>query len=277
MEHTKFSWISSENVQFFAQEWTPENQIIASITLVHGLGEHSSRYQHLAEYYCERGISVLSFDQRGHGRTQGKRGHIPSYNLAMQDIKHFIAENRSRHPESRHFLYGHSLGGAMALYYIMTEKTGIEGAIVTDPGLAAGEPLPPVKLALAKVMAKIAPSVTMANGLDRDNLSRDPQVVQRYNNDPLVHNQVSASLGMDLFSKGAWMIENAASLDIPLLLMYGTGDHLVDLSAIRSFIKNAEGKVTSRAWDGFFHEIHNEPEQKEVFDFTINWIKSKIS
>ena len=277
MEHTEFSWTSPENVQFFAQEWTPANQIIASITLVHGLGEHSSRYQHLAEYYCEEGISVLSYDQRGHGRTQGKRGHIPSYSLAMQDIKHFISENRSRHPGSRHFLYGHSLGGAMALYYTLKEKAGITGTIVTDPGLAPGDPLPPAKLALAKVMAKIAPSYTLPNGLDRDNLSRDREVVQRYNDDPLVHDQVSASLGMDLFSKGAWMVENAARLDLPLLLMYGTKDHLVDLTAIRRFIQNAGGLVTSKAWDGFYHEIHNEPEKTEVFDFTINWIKNQIS
>ena len=277
MEHTEFSWNSPDNVQFYAQEWTPSTQLIASITLVHGLGEHSSRYQHLAEYYCEQGISVLSFDQRGHGRTQGKRGHILSYNLAMQDIKHFIAENRSRHPESRHFLYGHSLGGAMALYYTLQEKAGITGTIVTGLGLAPGDPLPPAKLALAKFMAKVAPSFTLPNGLDRNNLSRDREVIQRYIDDPLVHNQVSASLGMNLISRGAWMVENAARLDLPLLLMYGAKDHLVDQSAIHNFLRSADGMVTSKVWEGFYHEIHNEPEQKEVFDFAINWINSKIS
>ncbi len=277
MEHIEFSWTSPDHVQFFAQEWTPSEQVKASITLVHGLGEHSSRYQHLAEYYCGHGISVLSYDQRGHGRTEGKRGHIPSYETAAQDIKHFVAENRERHPGSRHFLYGHSLGGAMALFYAMTEKTGIEGAIVTDPGLAPGVPLPPAKLALAKFMAKVAPSFTLPNGLDRDNLSRDREVVQRYIDDPLVHDQVSASLGMSLFSNGAWMIENAARLDLPLLLMYGTKDHLVDLTAIRSFLQNAGSLVTWKSWDGFFHEIHNELENTDVFDFSINWIKSLIS
>jgi alpha-beta hydrolase superfamily lysophospholipase len=277
MEHTEFSWTSPEHVQFYAQDWTPANHVIASITLVHGLGEHSSRYQHLAEYFCERGISVLSYDQRGHGRTEGKRGHIPSYETAAQDTKHFILENHQRHPDSHHFLYGHSLGGAMALYYTMTEKTGIEGTIVTDPGLAPGDPLPPAKLVLAKFMAKVAPSFTLANGLDRENLSHDREVIQRYIDDPLVHDQVSASLGMNLFSKGAWMIENAAKLDLPLHLMYVTKDHLVDLTAIRNFLQNAGELVTSKAWDGFYHEIHNEPEKNEVFDFTINWIKSRIS
>ncbi len=277
MKHSEFSWQSSDGVTFFAQEWVPENKPVASLTLVHGLGEHSSRYQHFAEYYCNQGISILSYDQRGHGKTTGKRGHIPSFDVAVDDIKHFIFENRSRHPESQHFLYGHSLGGAMALYYSIKMKAGIQAAIITDPCLAPGLPTPPIKLFMARIFASLSPSLTLANGLDRENLSRDVEVVNRYNEDPLVHDQISASLGMDLINKGNWMLENANTLEIPLLLMSGTCDHLVSLEAIRKFSAQANHIITIKEWDGMFHEIHNEPEKAEVFDFTIKWIKSKLS
>lgn len=277
MKHSEFSWQSSDGVQFFAQEWVPDKTPIASITLVHGLGEHSSRYQHFAEYYCNQGISVLSYDQRGHGKTSGKLGHIPSYDIAAEDIKHFIFENKSRHPDNQQFLYGHSLGGAMALYYTLKVKSGITGTIVTDPGLAPGDPVPPAKLFMAKLLSKLAPSLTMTNGLDRSNLSRDVLVVQRYDNDPLVHDQISASLAMNLIRNGEWMLENANTLELPLLLMFGTADHLVNLTTIRDFAAHVNQNATIKEWDGLYHEIHNEPEKTEVFDFTIKWIKSKLS
>jgi alpha-beta hydrolase superfamily lysophospholipase len=277
MKHLESQWTSNNQVKFYVQEWLPDGEIVASITLVHGIGEHSGRYQSMAEYYCSKGISILSYDQRGHGKTEGKRGHIRSYDIAADDIDHFLQENLLRHPNIPHFIYGHSLGGAMALYYCLTNKPDINGAVISAPGLAPGTPFPPIIMFFAKILAKISPSFTMSNRLERKYLSRDPQVEQIYSNDPLVHDQVSASLGMDLITKGAWMVQNAASLEIPTLLMYGTDDHLVNLSSIREFIKHAKPSLLVKEWDGFYHEIHNEPEKQQVYDYVINWIKSKLT
>ncbi len=277
MKHIESEWISNDQVKFFVQEWLPDGEIIASLTLVHGIGEHSGRYQSMAEYYCNNGISVLSYDQRGHGKTEGKRGHIRSYDIAAEDIKHFVEETKTRHLKIPLFLYGHSLGGAMALYYCLTHKPNINGAVISAPGLAPGTPFPPLIMFLAKIMAKLTPSVTLSNGLERKYLSRDRNVEIRYNSDPLVHDQVSASLGMDLVTKGAWMVQNAASLSIPVLLMYGTDDHLVNLPLIHEFVNKAGSSLTVKEWDGFYHEIHNEPEKELVYNYAINWIKSKLT
>jgi len=231
----------------------------------------------MAEYYCGKGISILSYDQRGHGKTEGKRGYIRSYDIAGNDIEHFIQENKTRHPRTPQFLYGHSLGGAMALYYCLSHKPDINGAVISAPGLAPGTPFPPIVMFIAKFLAKIAPSFTISNGLERKYLSRDAEVEMKYSSDPLVHDQVSTSLGNDLVTKGLWMVQNAASLEIPTLFMYGTDDHLVDLSKIREFIKHAKPSLFVKEWDGFYHEIHNEPEKEQVYDYAINWIKSKLT
>ncbi len=186
-----------------------------------------------------------------------------------------LYENRSRHPNIPHYLYGHSLGGALSLYYCFLHNDGIAGVITTGPVLAPGIPVAPIKLFLAKALASIAPSFTMSNGLDRNNLSRDIAVVQRYNSDPLVHPQVSASLGKDLIEKGAWMLANAAAFDTPMLLMYGSGDHVVSLPAIKQFIGGLKSQPNVKEWVDFYHEIHNETEQEAVFEYTLDWINGK--
>jgi alpha-beta hydrolase superfamily lysophospholipase len=277
MKHIESQWTSKDQVKFYVQEWLPDGEIIASITLIHGIGEHSGRYQSMAEYYCSKGISILSYDQRGHGKTEGKRGHIRSYDVAAEDIDHFLHENLLRHPDAPQFIYGHSLGGAMALYFCLTHKPNINGAVITAPGLAPGTPFPPLIMFIAKILAIITPSFTMSNRLERKYLSRDPEVAQKYSSDPLVHDQVSASLGMDLINKGAWMVKSAGSLELPVLLMYGTEDHLANVQMIHEFIDNAKSLLSVKVWDGFYHEIHNEPEKKQVYDYAINWIKSKLT
>jgi alpha-beta hydrolase superfamily lysophospholipase len=188
--------------------------------------------------------------------------------------QHRSENSANRFPGLPQFLYGHSMGGNLVLYYAITRQPKINGLIVTGPALANGRPVPSWKITLGKVMYALLPAFQMDNGLDLDNLARDPQVVKAYREDPLVHGKISARLGMDLINNGTTILQNAARLTLPLLLMQGSRDHIVSPEATHRFADCGGSQVTFKLWDDFYHELHNEPEQAEVLETMVKWLDS---
>jgi alpha-beta hydrolase superfamily lysophospholipase len=276
MKNEKFSWQGKRPLKIAAQAWMPEGDPKAVVALVHGLGEHMGRYQHVAEAFNRSELALITMDLPGHGQSEGKRGHA-SFEEVAGEIDHLLEEAARRCPGKPVFLYGHSLGGELVLYYLLKCRPQLTGAISTSPGLIPGTPVPGWKLLLAQMMNRLVPDFTMPNGLDLANLSRDPQVILLYKKDPLVHDQISARLGWDLLQNGKWIIQNASSLPVPLLLVQGTGDYVVSPQATRQFAQNTPpGVVTFKEWDGYFHETHNEPEKEQVIQYVLDWILSKV-
>lgn len=275
MGHSEFTWLSKDGLQFYAQEWRPDGDIRAAVGLVHGLGEHSGRYAHVAQFFNQNGIGVVAMDYRGHGRAAGTRGHA-SYDAVAEDIDHLLEETAKRYPGLPVFLYGHSLGGALVLYYGLKRHPGIQGVICTSPGLIPAQD-PGGKILLAKIMAAVFPSFTMVNGLDVTGLSHDETVIKAYQADPLVHDKISARLGLDLVQNGQWIIAHAAEYPLPLLLLQGSADRLVNPSGAKQFAARADGKVTFKLLEGWYHELHNEVEKEIVLGEMVNWIDRQMA
>ena len=277
MQHSEYYWTSKDNMKIYGQEWKPEGKVKAGIAMVHGLGEHSGRYEHIAQAFTDAGYSLTAFDLPGHGKSEGVRGHAHSYAVLMSDITQNIDLVKEHFPNLPVFLYGHSLGGNLVLYYCLTQKPQIKGAIVTSPGLGTAAPVPPAKLALGKLMYNLMPAMQMDNGLDRSGLSRDPEVEKKYAADPLVHPKISARLALDLINNGRYIVEHAADLPIPLLLMQGTGDRIVNPPLTKQFANAAPlSKITYKEWDGFYHEMHNEPEKAKVLKTMTDWLDFEL-
>ena len=150
MAHNTSTRLTDVGIEIFEQYWQPDGKPKAVICLIHGLGEHSSRYQHLAEYYIKKGYIVAAYDLRGHGRSQGQRGHYPSLDAAMDDIKVFTEKLEKDYPDIPVFLYGHSLGGVLVLNYVLRNKNHLTGVIATSPGLVTGQKVAAWKLTLGK-------------------------------------------------------------------------------------------------------------------------------
>jgi alpha-beta hydrolase superfamily lysophospholipase len=248
----------------------------AVVVLVHGHGEHVGRYVHVAEAFIKAGYALSGFDLRGHGKSGGPRGHTSSYEALMDDIADFLAQVANRYPRLPLFLYGHSLGGNLVLNFILRRKPNVVGAIVTAPWLKLAFDPPAVQVTLARAMNKIAPGFTQNSKLDTTALSRDVQIVKAYDNDPLVHDKISARLYVGIYDSGLWAIEHASGIPVPLLLMHGTADRLTSAQASRDFAERGGKKVTWRAWDGWYHEIHNEPEKAEVLKVMTTWMNACI-
>jgi alpha-beta hydrolase superfamily lysophospholipase len=268
---------TSDGLELFVQGWASLGDRAGVVCLLHGLGEHSGRYAHVAKALNQAGYEFLGVDLRGHGRSQGKRGHIPSSATLMDDIALLLEEAEARFPRSPLVLYGHSLGGGLALRYA-TQPTGASllGLIATGPWLRLAFEPPAYKIALGRVMDRIWPAFVQPNGIDTHALSRDPEVVRRYQEDPLVHDRISARLFAAAYQNGLNLLDRAARLRHPLLLMHGGEDRLTSAQASREFADAAGAGCTFKVWDGLFHEIHNEPEQDRVFSFMIAWLDQHV-
>jgi len=276
MEQSEFNWRTKDGLKIFAKVWKPEKEAKGVICLVHGMGEHSSRYQHLAEFYINKGFAVIANDHRGHGKSEGKRGHTVSYDKLLLEISRLIEEADIRFPRTPIFIYGHSLGGNLVLNYLLKEKPDVKGVIITSPWIKLAFEPSKVLIMLGKLSRKIAPSFTQSSKLNASHISRNKKVVEKYTNDPLVHDQISSEMGMSIMDAGDWLLNGKKKTHVPLLLMHGSGDQITSFETSKQFSSNIEGDVTFKEWEGFYHEIHNEEEQADVFNYTWDWITSKF-
>ena len=275
MTHTAYHFNHHET-KFYGQYWQ-NTSTIAVVILVHGMGEHSSRYANsVVPKFLENNISVITYDQFGHGKTEGKRGHNPNYEAVLDCVNILTDKVNIVFGDLPTFLYGHSMGGNVIINYILTRKHNFTGAIATSPFLKLAFQPPSWKLAIGKVLQKIAPSITMGNELETSAISRDKTEVQKYIDDPLVHNKISANYSLTFMKKGIWAIENASKLTIPILIVHGTGDRLISHKASEEFVKNANNKATIKLFENGFHELHHDTCKEEMLETVLNWTNLQL-
>ena len=277
MAHTHFDFISDDGIKLFGRTWlTNLKEPKGMIHLVHGIGEHSGRYDHLGEAFNESGYHFIAFDQRGHGLSEGKRGHAPSFDQLLSDVEVFLDEAQKRYgPQSNLFLYGHSLGGLIVINFCLQKQKDLDGAIATAPSLQLAFEPPKIQLSILKFMKSISPAFTMSSMLDQDALARDPAIVKAYQDDPYVHDRVSAKLAIEMLRYGEFALNHAKDWNIPLLLMHGTSDRLSSHKASQEFAENAGNLVDLVLWQGYYHEIHNDIGKEEVIGKIISWVNNR--
>lgn len=274
----KWRFKSQDGLELFAHAFPAQEEPKAVVCIVHGHGEHIERYEHVAAALNQAGYSVIGYDHRGHGQSEGPRGHIPSYELLLNDMTRFRNEVKEYYPDIPHFVWGHSMGGNIVLNYILRNRPELSGVIATGPWLKLAFEPPAIQIFLGKMMDKIKPDFTQESGLDSAALARDPDVVRAYEEDNLVHGKISARLMVEMLNSGLWALDHANEFPLPLLLMHGSADRLTSAQASKDFAAKAPAdKVTLKIWDGFYHELHNEPEKDEVFKTIIDWMDNCLA
>ncbi len=272
--NTKAKMISaSDGVQLYWQAWEPDGGIKATVCMVHGLGEYASRYAHVAQAFVARGIAFHAIDLRGHGKSGGKRGHTPSLDQWLNDVQLLLDRANADRPR---FLYGHSLGGAIVLYFCLQSVVSLAGVIASGPSLRRSFEVPAIKIFLGKAMSNLWPSFSQHSNLDSEAISRDRSVVQAYIDDPLVHDWASARLFVEATRAGEESLARAAEFNLPLLLVCGQEDALVDVKACEEFFERAASDDKAiRILPGLYHEVHNEPEKTSVIEEVVQWVNQR--
>jgi alpha-beta hydrolase superfamily lysophospholipase len=264
--------------KIYWQGWMPSDSIRGLILVSHGLGEHIARYGHLAEFLNNKGFAVFGSDHCGHGRSSGKRGHILSFDNYIQDYKLFRDSIVARFSGKQSFLLGHSLGGLIAVHYVLAHPSDFNGLIISSAALKIKIEANPVKLALGRFFSKFLPGITMGNELDPHMISHDQDVVKKYISDPLVHDRVSARWFTCFTAAIAQAQARAAEIKMPALVMQSSEDKLVDPDGAREFFeKLGSSDKTLKYWEGFYHEMFNEVEKQKPYEFLLNWLDRHLA
>lgn len=277
MKHYETTWKSKDGLDIFAQAWGPDVvQPRAVICLVHGLGEHSGRYAHVAEALSKEGFILLAADLRGHGKSAGAKGHIHSIEDILLDIDTLFEQAHARYTGLPTFLYGHSLGAILVLYYSLKRKMDVKGVIATSAGLHNDLEKQSLKILLAKILGSLMPNTSLASGLDVNGISRDKSVIDAYKADPLVHGQMTLGFGKVMLEVIKWTLDHAKEFSYPLLLLHGKKDPIAYVSSSIEFAEALKDKATLVLWDEGLHELHNEPEKDEVFKTMSLWMDARL-
>ncbi len=277
MVHKEFKF-DLYKTQFYGRYYTPST-LKAVIVLIHGMGEHSKRYEkNVIPQFLKHNYAVITYDQFGHGLTQGKRGHNPGFSYLLECIDVVILKAINFFGKHPLVLYGHSMGGNVVLNYVLRRKNHpFKAVIATSPFLKLAFKPPQWKLGIGKILAKLWPSITLSNEIDANAISRDIHEVECYQQDPLVHDKVSPNYSIALMKTGVWAIQHANWLNTPTLIMHGTADRLTSYKASVEFVNNSNGVATLELFDGGYHELHHDIIKNNVLKKLINWIDITIT
>ncbi|MDP3285513.1 MAG: lysophospholipase [Desulfobacterales bacterium] len=272
-------YIKQNDLNIFYRRYKADSEK-AVMVIAHGLGEHSGRYVNVVERLVPKGITIYAPDFRGHGKSDGKRGHVLSFGEYLEDL-HSIVETalKEKKPGMKCFLLGHSMGGLIAINYAISRQATIDGLIISSPSLGVAVKVPAIKAALGKAMSSLWPGLSLNNELDASKISHDDKVVAAYKNDPLVHNRVSARWFTEFLCSMENANKEAKEIKVPVLMQIAGDDHLVNADAAKSFFGRLAIKdKTLHAYDGLYHEVYNEREndKKIVIDDLEAWINSHI-
>lgn len=278
MQREEWQFSGAGGAQLFVREWQPLNQSAhAVIGLVHGMGEHGDRYKNVAERMAEAGFILAAIDQHGHGRSSGKRGHMLSLDAAVSDVALFIEQERIRNPGLPIFLYGHSMGGNVALNCALRLRPNIRGLILTSPWLRLAFNPPPIKEWLGKRMASIIPTLQQSTGLNPADLFRPgysgaiPII-----GDPLCHTRITAKTYSEVQDGGRWALEHGKQLQIPTLLLHGTADRVTSFEASEQLAVHIGELCELKRYEGGFHELHNDLMGEKAINDIIAWLTRQL-
>ena len=263
--------------RLYQQSWTPDGDVRAGILLVHGLGEHSSRYTHVAEHLTERGFAVHTLDHYGHGKSEGQPGYVERFSVFLDGVTALLRKVQSENPEQPLFLVGHSMGGLIAATFLLEQQAAFRACVLSGPAVKSDQTPPAIVVALIRLIAILAPTAPLIQ-LDASGVSRDPDVVNAYMSDPLVHHgKLSARLLAEMSATMKSTLAKAGDIRVPIILMHGDADLLTAPSgSVELHARVGSDDKTLKLYPGLFHEIFNEPEQDAVLAEMSSWLEAHL-
>ncbi|MBA4395726.1 MAG: alpha/beta hydrolase, partial [Desulfobacca sp.] len=261
----------------YYQGWLPEGPVKAVLLVVHGLAEHSGRYQNPVNYFVPLGYAVYGIDHLGHGKSDGRRVYVDRFEDFTQTVKKILDMIRGWHPDQPIFLVGHSLGGLIAAYYLLDHQADLTGAILSGPAVKIPDNISPVVIFLGKIFSALVPKFGLI-GLEAEGISRDPAVVQAYQNDPQVYTgKTTARLAAEMLKAMKRVSSEAVKIKLPILIIQGGADKLVDPAGAR-MLYDRVGSVDKKViiYEGLYHEVFNEPERDKVLHDVENWLDGQL-
>lgn len=278
MKHSEGRFTGTGERSIYFQCWEPEVALKAVLLVAHGAGEHSGRYRHFAQHFTGQGYAVAALDHNGHGNSAGTPGYVGKFDYYLSDLAVLHQKISARFAGVPIFLLGHSMGGLIASLYLLRHQAAFAGGILSGPAIKTELAPGKLQLGLLGLAAVIAPRLGILK-LDPAGVSRDPEIVRLYVEDPLVfHGKMSARMLHELFAGMTAIQAEAGRITLPMLIMHGSADSMTSPEGSR-FLHREIGSAdkTLRIYPGLFHEIFNEPEHAEVYAEIVRWCDARLT
>ena len=277
MKYKEGKFKGYKGLNLYYQCWLPDKSPKAVLLVVHGLAEHSGRYKNLVNYFVPKGYAVYALDYRGHGKSEGMRYYVDRFSASLTDLKTLFDKVRQEHRDAKIFLVGHSLGATIGTAYAIEHQDELDGLIFSGPSLVATTSVSPALLAIAGVISACLPKMGVTV-LDASTISCDKAVVDAYVNDPLVfRGKIPARTGAELARMWKMLPEEIYKIKLPILIMQGTADRLANPASSKLLYERVGSKdKTLKLYEGFYHEIFNEPEHKKVMADVEAWLAKHL-
>jgi len=273
MNHLEGNFKGARNCSIYYQAWLPEGDVKAVLFVVHGLGEHSGRYMNVVNHFVPLGYAVYGLDHIGHGKTEGAKEIIERFEDFTQTLTVYYNMVASWQAGKPIFMLGHSMGGLIATHYLLDYQANFRGAVISAPSVKVSDSISPATVTMGKILSVLAPKVGVL-ALDASAISRDPQVVAAYVNDPLVfHGKTPARLAAEMLKAMQRVTAEVSKITLPFIVLQGAEDKLVDPAGAQMLYDQASSKdKTIKIYEGLYHEVFNEPERDHVLADVENWL-----
>ena len=278
IRRTQESFIGLNGHELRERCWLPKGETRGVVILVHGLKDHSARYDHAGSWLAERGYAVYALDLRGHGESEGERFFVNAFDEYVEDLVVFLDLVRDREEGKPLFLLGHSMGGAVASLLVLKRKPKLSGLILTAPALEPTGNVSPLLIRLSAVISRFLPKAPVTK-VDIKSLSHLPEIVEAARKDPLSNERPApARTGYEILRAMGRIRERASEISVPLLVMHGTEDHLTNPDGSEALFKKAGSTdKTIKLYEGLYHEILNEPEREQILEDIVRWMNSRLN
>ncbi len=277
MKHQEGFFKGVRDADIYYQSWLPEGEPKAALLLVHGLAEHSGRYGNVINHFVPLGYAIYGVDQLGHGKSDGERVYVKRFDDYTNTLKIYFDKVRGSQPGKPIFLVGHSMGGLIGAVYLLDHQAELAGAVLSGPAVKIPSDVTPTTIFVGKILSALIPGFGLI-GLEANGVSRDPGVVQAYVGDPLVHKgKMTARLAAEMLQAMRTIGEQAARITLPILIVQGSADRLVNPAGARMLydaVSSADKEI--KIYDGFYHEVFNEPEHDRVLRDVEIWLEAHL-
>jgi len=278
MKHEDGFFEGVRGAKIYYQCWLPDGDVHAVLLISHGLAEHSGRYMNVVNHFVPHGYAVYALDHYGHGRSEGRRVYVKGFTDFTDVLKIYLQMVRAWQPNTPIFLLGHSMGALISACFLLDHQSEFAGAILSGPSVVVPKGVSRATILMARILSRLAPKVALM-GLDAEGVSRDPAVVRAYIDDPLVYTgKTTARLGYELVSAMQRVTAEASRITLPIMILQGGSDRLVDLNGARILYDTvgSSDKVL-KLYDCLYHEVYNEPEHDLVLSDVETWLEKHTS
>lgn len=277
MKHQEGFFKGVRDANIYYQYWLPDGEVKAVLLIIHGLAEHSGRYSNVVNHFVPLGYAVYALDHIGHGKSDGDRVYverIEDYTDTLEIFVNIVQESQTDKPM---FLVGHSMGGLIGSLYLLEHQNDFNGAVLSGSGVKVPDNISPMVVSIGKLLSNLVPKFGLI-GLNANDISRDPKVVEAYVNDPLVYTgKTTVRLATEMLRGMERVQQEAGKITLPLLLVHGSEDKLVDPDASQMLYDTVSSKdKTLIFYEGYYHEVFNDPKKDKVFADMEAWLEKHL-